>query len=94
MRSLPEQFRELICYLLDTFKINFKALPLTETWGNSGDGCELASTLCRYDLMKGALYVLGWARVRRVRLGSISSELIMCGGGMRSILYCLLWLDA
>ena len=34
---------------------------------NSGDGCVLASTLCKYDLMKGDLFVLNWAKVRRVR---------------------------
>ena len=32
------------------------------------------------------LFVLSWARVRLVRWGSISSELLMCGGGVRSIL--------
>ena len=53
---------------------------------NSGDGCHLASTLCTYDLTKGDLFVLSWARVRRgVRRGSISSELLMCGGGVCSI---------
>ena len=46
--------------------------------GHSGDGCDLASTLCKYDLRKGYLFVLSWARVRRVRRGSISSELLMC----------------
>ena len=54
--------------------------------GHSGDGCVLASTLCKYDLRKGDLFVLSWARVRRVRQGSISSELLVCGGGVRSIL--------
>ena len=58
--------------------------------GNSGDRCDLASTLCDllplYDLRKGHLFVLSWARVRRVRRGSLSSELLMCGGGLRSIL--------
>ena len=54
--------------------------------GHSGDGCDLASTLCKYDLRKGDLFVLSRARVQRVRRGSISSELIMCGGGVRSIL--------
>ena len=53
---------------------------------HSGDGCDLASTLCKYDLRKGALFVLGWARVRRVRRGSISSELLMCGGGVHIML--------
>ena len=38
--------------------------------GHSGDGCVLASTLCKYDLRKG--------------------ELLMCGGGVRSILLLLL----
>ena len=54
--------------------------------GHSGDGCDLASTLRKYDLRKGDLFVVCWARVRRVRRGSISSELIMCGGDVRSIL--------
>ena len=54
--------------------------------GHSGDGYVLASTLCKYDLRKGDLFVLSWARVRRVRRGSISSELLVCGEGVRSIL--------
>ena len=54
--------------------------------GHSGDGCVLALTLCKYDLRKGDLFVLSWARVRRVSRGSISSELLVCGGGVRSIL--------
>ena len=29
--------------------------------GHSGDGCDLASTLCKYDLRKGDLFVLSWA---------------------------------
>ena len=29
--------------------------------GHSGDGCHLASTLCKYDLRKGDLFVLSWA---------------------------------
>ena len=31
--------------------------------GHSGDGCDLVSTLCMYDLRKGNLFVLSWARV-------------------------------
>ena len=50
---------------------------------HSGDGCVLASTLCKYDLRNGDLFVLSWARVRR---GSLSSELLVCGSGVRSIL--------
>ena len=46
----------------------------------------LAATLCKYDLRKGDFIVLSWARVRRVRRGSLPSELLMCGGGARSIL--------
>ena len=46
----------------------------------------MASTLYGYDLRKGYLFVLRWARVRRVRWGRISSELKMCGGGVRSML--------
>ena len=57
-----------------------------------GDGCDLASTLCKYVLRKGDLFVLSRARVRRVRRGSISSELLMCGGGV-IFCYCLLRLD-
>ena len=45
--------------------------------GHSVDGC---------DLRVGDLSALSWARVRRVRWGSISSELLMCGGGVHSIL--------
>ena len=47
----------------------------------SGDGCDLESTLCKYDMRKGDLFVLSWAMVRR---GSISSELVMCGGSVCS----------
>ena len=50
--------------------------------------------LCKYNLRKGDLFVLSWETVRRVSRGSISSELLMCGRGVRNILYCLLWLDA
>ena len=39
---------------------------LSVTEGLSGDGCDLAYTLCKYDLRKGDLFVLGWARVRRL----------------------------
>ena len=49
---------------------------------HSGNGCNLASTLCKYAL----IFVLSWERVRRVRRESISSELLMCGGGLRNIL--------
>ena len=35
--------------------------------GHSGDGCDLTSTLCMYDLRQGDLFVLSCARVRRLR---------------------------
>ena len=35
--------------------------------GNSGDGCDLVWTLCKYVMRKGALFVLSWTMVRRVR---------------------------
>ena len=57
--------------------------------GHSGDGCVLASSLCKYDLRKGDLFVLGWARMRRVMRGSLPSELLVCGGGVRSIFLLL-----
>ena len=31
--------------------------------GHSGDGCDLTATLFKYDLKKGDLFVLRWARV-------------------------------
>ena len=36
--------------------------------GYSGDGCVLVSTLFKYDLKKGDLFVLSWARVRNILL--------------------------
>ena len=46
----------------------------------------MASTLYKYDWRKRDLFVLSWARVRRLRRGSLSSELLKCGGGGHSIL--------
>ena len=54
--------------------------------GHSGDGCDFVSTLCMHDLRKRDLFVLSSARVRRLRWGSVSSELLMGGGGVRSIM--------
>ena len=56
------------------------------TRGHSGDGCALASTLCKYDLRKGGLFVLRWERVRKLMRGSITSDLLICGGDVRTIL--------
>ena len=70
--------------------VQLKRLCVSCVWmlqrGHSGDGCVLASTLCKYDFRKGDLFVLSWARGRRVRWESVSLELLVCGGGVRSIL--------
>ena len=52
--------------------------------GKSGNGYDLASTLCKYDLRKGDLFV--GQGVRRMWRGSNSFELLMYGRGVRSIL--------
>ena len=52
--------------------------------GHSSDGCAFTSTLYKYDFRKGDLFVLSLERVRRVRRVSISSEMVMCGRGVRS----------
>ena len=51
---------------------HLKWFPLGFPRGHSGDGCDLSSTLCTYNLRKGDSFVLSWAMVRRVRWGSIS----------------------
>ena len=53
--------------------------------GHSGDGCDLVSTLCKYDFKKCNLFVMSWASVRRVRRGCVSSDRYMGGGGVRCI---------
>ena len=42
--------------------------------------------LCNHDLRKGDLFVLRLEMVRRVMRGNISSELLMCGEVVHSIL--------
>ena len=56
-----------------------------------GDGCVLVSTLCKYDVRKGDLFVLNWASIRR---GNLSSELLVCGGDVHSILLLPLVADS
>ena len=41
--------------------------------GHSDDECDLASTLCKYELRKSDLFVLSWAKVLRVREVSLQS---------------------
>ena len=53
--------------------------PRVQYWAHIGlNLCDLASCLCKYDLRKGDLFVLSWARERQVNRGSFSSELLMC----------------
>ena len=42
--------------------------------GHSGDGCLSSSILYKYERSMGPLFVLSWARVRQVALGSVVSE--------------------
>ena len=42
------------------------------TEGYSGDGCVLASTLCKYDLRKGDLFVL---RTHCVLITAVSNQI-------------------
>ena len=58
---------------------------------HSGDGSDLALTLCKYDLRKGDLFILSWVRVLRVTRGSIFSVLSMV---CAVFYYCPIWLDA
>ena len=53
--------------------------------GHSGDGCDVASTLCKYDLRK-VDFCSELGKGATSGRGSLSSEQIMCGGGVRSIL--------
>ena len=38
---------------------------------NNGDGFDLTLTLCKYDLSRGDLFVLSWARVHLFRSASV-----------------------
>ena len=42
--------------------------------GHSGDGCLSSMILFEYQCSMGHLFVLSWAWVRRVALGSVVSE--------------------
>ena len=42
--------------------------------GHSGDVCLSSSILFKYERSMGHLFVLSWARVRRVALGSVVSK--------------------
>ena len=59
--------------------------------GHSGDGCGLAPTLCKYDLRKGDVFVLSWARAHRPQhysqLRRPRKKLGICGG-------CKVWRES
>ena len=42
--------------------------------GHIGDGCLTSSILFKYERSMGHLFVLSWARVRRLARGSVVSE--------------------
>ena len=48
--------------------------------GQNDEVCLLVSILCKYHLRKGDLFVLSWARLRRVCLASVSSVVFIGGG--------------
>ena len=59
--------------------------------GDSGDGCDLASTLRKYDLRKGDLFVeLGKGATREAGNYHFSSVVEVCA----VFCHCLLLLDA
>ena len=42
--------------------------------GHSGDGCDLASTLCKYDLRKGDLFILSLGKGATSEAGGVSFQ--------------------
>ena len=38
---------------------------------HNGDGADLVSTLCKFNLRKGDLFDLSWARLQRVRAANV-----------------------
>ena len=42
--------------------------------GHIGDECLFSSILFKYERSRGYLFILSWARVRRVAMGSVVSE--------------------
>ena len=53
--------------------------------GHSGDGCLTSSILFKYERCRGHLFVLSWARLRRV---SVVSELCTVSGMVFVTLLC------
>ena len=74
----------VVCMCVQLNRCFVVCVSVLHKW-QSGEVCVFTSTLCKYDLRKGDLFVLSWARVQRMKRGSISSELLMCSGGVHSI---------
>ena len=47
--------------------------------GHSGDGCDLASTFCKYDFRKGGLFVLSCARMRHYHISQCLEKQLRVG---------------
>ena len=45
--------------------------------GHSGDGCLTVSILFKYERSRGHLFVLSWARVRRVAQGVLFQRKVL-----------------
>ena len=56
--------------------------------GHSDDGCLSRSILFKYESSRGHLFVLSWARVGRIALGSVVSEWCTVSGMVFVILLC------
>ena len=56
--------------------------------GHSCDGCLNSSILVKYERSRGHLFVLSWARVRRVARGSVVSEGCTVSGMVFVTLLC------
>ena len=54
--------------------------------GHSGNRCDPVSTLCKYDLRKGDLIVLKWARAPTSEVRKYLFRAAMCVGGVGIIL--------
>ena len=57
----------VVCAVEQVVCVTYLCFP-EGTW-QYGEVCVFTSTLCKYNLKKGDLLVLSWARVRRVCLG-------------------------
>ena len=61
-----------MCVKLNRWCVNFCFAE-----GQYGEGCVFVSTLWKYDLRKGDLFVMRWAKVRRVY--TVYLDCFFCG---------------